>query len=90
MHVKRFIFLHNTPSIFCLSATMYILHYVLLSCMNVHALLISLQSVCKTGRLVVAHEAPITAGFGAELAATVQVICYILQTNLYLHPHNQQ
>ena len=32
-----------------------------------------LQSVCKTGKLVLSHEAPLTAGFGAELAATVQV-----------------
>lgn len=34
------------------------------------------QSVCKTGKLVVSHEAPITAGFGAEIAATVQQACF--------------
>jgi pyruvate dehydrogenase E1 component beta subunit len=31
-----------------------------------------LASVQKTGRVVVAHEAPRTCGFGAELAATIQ------------------
>ena len=31
------------------------------------------QSVVKTGRLLIAHEAPITMGFAAEIAATVQV-----------------
>lgn len=31
-----------------------------------------LRSVEKTGRMVVAHEAPITCGFGAELIACVQ------------------
>lgn len=31
------------------------------------------QSVKKTGRLIIAHEAPITNGFGAEIAAAVQV-----------------
>lgn len=31
------------------------------------------QSARKTGRVVVAHEAPRTNGFGAEIAATVQV-----------------
>jgi 2-oxoisovalerate dehydrogenase E1 component beta subunit len=31
-----------------------------------------LTSVRKTGRVVVAHEAPRTCGFGAELAATIQ------------------
>ena len=27
------------------------------------------ESVCKTGRCVIVHEAPKTAGFGAEIAA---------------------
>jgi 2-oxoisovalerate dehydrogenase E1 component beta subunit len=31
-----------------------------------------LESVKKTGRVVIAHEAPKTSGFGAELAATIQ------------------
>ncbi len=30
------------------------------------------RSVKKTGRAVIAHEAPLTAGFGAELAALIQ------------------
>jgi pyruvate dehydrogenase E1 component beta subunit len=30
------------------------------------------QSVQKTGRVVIVHEAPRTCGFGAELAATIQ------------------
>lgn len=32
-----------------------------------------IQSVKKTGRLLIAHEAPLTAGFASEIAATVQV-----------------
>ena len=32
-----------------------------------------LQSVCKTGRVVIAHEAPLTTGFASELCATIQV-----------------
>jgi 2-oxoisovalerate dehydrogenase E1 component beta subunit len=35
------------------------------------------ESVCKTGRLVIAHEAPVTGGFGAEIAATVQEECFL-------------
>lgn len=31
-----------------------------------------LNSVMKTGRLIISHEAPITGGFAAEIAATVQ------------------
>ena len=30
-----------------------------------------LQSVNKTGRLVVSHEAPVTGGFAAEIASRV-------------------
>ncbi len=35
------------------------------------------QSVKKTGRCVVAHEAPLTAGMGAEIAALVQERCFL-------------
>jgi len=34
------------------------------------------DSVLKTGRLVVTHEAPLTAGFGAEICSTVQQHCF--------------
>jgi len=34
-------------------------------------------SVEKTGRAVVVHEAPLTAGFGAELAATIMERCFL-------------
>jgi pyruvate/2-oxoglutarate/acetoin dehydrogenase E1 component len=33
------------------------------------------ESVSKTGRAVVIHEAPLTAGFGAEVAASIQERC---------------
>lgn len=36
-----------------------------------------MQSVEKTGRCVIAHEAPKTSGFGAELAATIQERCFL-------------
>jgi 2-oxoisovalerate dehydrogenase E1 component beta subunit len=35
------------------------------------------DSVMKTGRCVVAHEAPLTSGFGAEISATVQERCFL-------------
>jgi len=34
------------------------------------------ESVRKTGRCVVVHEATRTSGFGAELSATVQELCF--------------
>lgn len=34
-----------------------------------------IQSVSRTGRLLIAHEAPRTGGFGAEIAATLQERC---------------
>ena len=38
------------------------------------------QSVVKTGRLVVAHEAPLTGGFAAEIASTIQVcVCVFVE-----------
>ncbi|KAF4723285.1 hypothetical protein FOZ63_028555, partial [Perkinsus olseni] len=35
------------------------------------------KSVKKTGRCIIAHEAPMTNGFGAELAAKVQADCFL-------------
>ncbi|XP_004922925.1 2-oxoisovalerate dehydrogenase subunit beta, mitochondrial [Bombyx mori] len=35
------------------------------------------NSVKKTGRCLISHEAPLTSGFGAELAATVQEECFL-------------
>lgn len=35
-----------------------------------------IKSVKKTGRVVIAHEAPLTGGFGAELAALIQQHCF--------------
>ncbi len=35
------------------------------------------QSVIKTGRLVINHEAPLTGGFAGEIAATIQQRCFL-------------
>ena len=35
------------------------------------------QSVKKTGRCIVSHEAPRTAGFAAEVAAEIQQQCFL-------------
>ncbi|CAB4058869.1 BCKDHB [Lepeophtheirus salmonis] len=35
------------------------------------------ESVVKTGRCLIAHEAPITGGFGAELAASITENCFL-------------
>ncbi|GHC26285.1 alpha-ketoacid dehydrogenase subunit beta [Aidingimonas halophila] len=35
------------------------------------------ESVFKTGRLVITHEAPLTGGFAGEIAATIQERCFL-------------
>ena len=35
------------------------------------------DSVRRTGRLIVSHEAPITGGFAAEIASKIQQICFL-------------
>jgi 2-oxoisovalerate dehydrogenase E1 component subunit beta len=35
------------------------------------------ESVSRTGRLVVSHEAPRTGGFAAEITATIQERCFL-------------
>ena len=35
------------------------------------------QSVQKTGKLIVSHEAPISFGLGAEISATVHETCFL-------------
>lgn len=35
------------------------------------------KSVAKTGRCVIVHEAPVTAGAGAEIAAHLQKSCFL-------------
>ncbi len=35
------------------------------------------ESVLKTGRLVISHEAPLTGGFAGEIAATIQERCFL-------------
>ncbi|XP_012237583.1 2-oxoisovalerate dehydrogenase subunit beta, mitochondrial isoform X1 [Bombus vosnesenskii] len=35
------------------------------------------KSVKKTGRVVIAHEAPLTSGFGAEIVSVVQEECFL-------------
>ena len=35
------------------------------------------DSVMKTGRLLVTHEAPLTAGFAAEISAAIQERCFL-------------
>lgn len=35
------------------------------------------NSVLKTGRLIINHEAPVTSGFGSEIAAYIQQQCFL-------------
>lgn len=36
-----------------------------------------MQSVEKTGRLIIVHEAPKTSGFSAEIASVIQEKCFL-------------
>lgn len=36
-----------------------------------------IKSVLKTGRLIIAHEAPLTGGFASEIASTIQEHCFL-------------
>ncbi len=35
------------------------------------------QSVVKTGKAIISHEAPVTSGFAAELSAKIQEECFL-------------
>ena len=35
------------------------------------------NSVNKTGRLIISHEAPLTSGFAAEIASIIQERCFL-------------
>ncbi len=35
------------------------------------------RSVCKTGKLLISHEAPKTGGFAAEISASIQEKCFL-------------
>ena len=52
------------------------------------------NSVKKTGRCLVAHEAPLTAGMGAEISAAIQVRClkfeYGPTASIMIHPAGPQ
>jgi len=43
------------------------------------------NSVKKTGKLVVSHEAPKICGFGAEISATIQVRCVQFACETFLN-----
>ena len=36
-----------------------------------------MTSVCKTGRAIIVHEAPLTCGIGAELSARIMESCFL-------------
>lgn len=51
--------------------------FISLSLFNLFSILAIVKSVMKTGRCVIVHEAPVTAGVGAEIGSHLQENCFL-------------
>ena len=49
-----------------------------------------MQSVMKTGRLLINHEAPLTGGFASEIAASIQERCFLYLEAPYPLAHEKE
>ncbi|KAK2162363.1 hypothetical protein LSH36_100g12041 [Paralvinella palmiformis] len=70
IHTQRDAMTGNLTNIHRPISVTYLNHETIIHCF-------CLQSVTKTGRLLIAHEAPLTGGFAGELAASVQQECFL-------------